>query len=101
MTLSWPNIREARAFGLSDIQERDELRVQRRLTAAIARPAVLASAWFLYELVRRSAVSPHPLAKDALFVIGMMYRRLAMRAPNSRRGREEKNGDPARLNRSS
>jgi len=35
MTLSWPNIREARAFGLSDIQERDELRVQRRLTAAI------------------------------------------------------------------
>lgn len=36
MTVSWLNIREARAFGLSDDQERDESRAQRRLNAAIA-----------------------------------------------------------------
>jgi hypothetical protein len=36
MTLSWLNIREARAFGLSDDQEKDELRAQNRLAAAVA-----------------------------------------------------------------
>jgi len=36
MTLSWLNIREARVFGLSDDQEKDELQAQKRLAAAVA-----------------------------------------------------------------